>query len=222
MDRKILETKLEEKTRVFSIENQNNKLNNYFEHIFGMRYVEFKHYKGVNDRDLVIYDTLLFKIGVVLQKKYPVLSRIESKVINKQYLDSITQKEVGYIFGEFITTLILQNKYDHLFQNRKVILNKALQKHLCRELIIFLEELLITSMAIKRFIILSENPAFLGCFNTVISSFDTVIAEIIEILEELNFCNCTAIYLKNKFLNAKLEELFGIIPGIDSEIDYKI
>lgn len=218
MDRKILETKLEEKTRVFSIENQNNKLNDYFKHIFGMRYVEFKHYKGVTDRDLVIYDTLLFKIGVVLQKKYPVLSRIESKIIEKQDLDSKTAKEVGYIFGEFITTLILQNKYDHLFQNRKVILNKALQKQLCRELIVFLEELLITSMAIKRFLILSKNPAFLGAFNTVISSFDTVIFEIIDILEELNFCNCTAIYLKNKSLNARLEEIFGIIPGIYSEI----
>ena len=139
MDRTDLAQMVKEKPRVFSIENQNNKLNDYFEHIFGMRYVEFKHYKGVTDRDLVIYDTLLFKIGVVLQKKYPVLSRIESKIIEKQDLDSKTAKEVGYIFGEFITTLILQNKYDHLFQNRKVILNKALQKHLCRELIVFLE-----------------------------------------------------------------------------------
>lgn len=222
MDRKILETKLTEKTRVFSIKNQNNKLNDYFKHIFGMRYVEFKHYNGDENRDLLVYDTLLFKIGVVLNRKYPLLNSIESKIIEKQYLDSKTAKEVGYIFGEFITTLILQNKYDHLFQNRKVILNKALQKHLCKELIVFLEELLITSMAIKRFIILSENPAFLGCFNTVISSFDTVIFEIIDILEKLNFCNCTAIYLKNKSLNARLEEIFGIIPGIDSEIDYKI
>lgn len=218
MDRKILEIKLEEKTRVFSIENQNNKLNDYFKHIFGMRYVEFKHYKGVTDRDLVIYDTLLFKIGVVLQKKYPVLSRIESKVINKQYLDSITQKEVGNIFGEFITQLILQDRFNYLFQNRKVRLNKTLQKQLCSKLITFLEELVITSFAIKRFLILSQNPAFLGAFNTIISSFDTIIFEIIDILEGLNVYDCTAIYLKNKSLNARLEEIFGIIPGIYSEI----
>lgn len=218
MDRTDLAQMVKEKPRVFSIENQNNKLNNYFEHIFGMRYVEFKHYKGVTDRDLVIYDTLLFKIGVVLQKKYPVLSRIESKVINKQYLDSITQKEVGNIFGEFITQLILQDRFNYLFQNRKVRLNKTLQKQLCSKLITFLEELVITSFAIKRFLILSQNPAFLGAFNTIISSFDTIIFEIIDILEGLNVYDCTAIYLKNKSLNARLEEIFGIIPGIYSEI----